>query len=174
MAEEDNIAKKEIKYTGVMDVKEIYEGISSNMSNLGYDVDETEHILKTKGGKRTHEIKWECTKNIDKYTRFLIKVEIKTKDVADVDVEEAGKSVRKEEGEIKVKLESYLVTDYLGKWMGSPYNVFLKNFFDRFLYGRRTSPGLARGTYKQWIEKITSDFDIIVNEIKALFHLYKL
>ncbi|PIO00532.1 hypothetical protein COT72_00450 [archaeon CG10_big_fil_rev_8_21_14_0_10_43_11] len=172
MAEEDLIIEKTIQYDGVYEFKEVYATLSDVLITFGYDIKEKKQVLKSKGSSRSHEVEWECTRNVDKYTRFLIKFKIKA-NVSDTSVEEGGKKMPKESGDLKVEIKSSLVTDYAGRWEGSPYSRFLKSFFDRFLYGKKASASLSSGTYKQWIVKLSSETQTVIDELKALLHLYK-
>ncbi len=172
MAEEDIILEKTIAYEGVMDFKEVYELLSSTFGTLGYNIAEEKQVLKSKGAKRTHEAEWVCTRNVDQYTLFQIKLSISAT-VSDIDVSEEGVAVRRESGSLKLKFKGSLITDYANKWEGSPYYKVMKNFFDKFLYGKGRSASLAKGTYKQWIGKVSDDFETVIGEVKALLHLYK-
>jgi hypothetical protein len=173
LAESDLVIKRKLTYSGVFDFKDFYDMLNGVYSELKYDIDEIDHKAKHTARGLVYNIIWESTKNVDDYTRFKVWMKILTDKMKRVEVEEAGKKKEMFEGDIRMIFKGFLVTDYGGKWEGNPYLVFLKGFFDKYLYGRQGSPALAKGIYHEWVVKLDKDVREIMNETKSFLHVYK-
>ena len=173
MAENDLVVKRKLAYTGVFDFKDFYEALMGAYDDLKYDVDEVDHKAKHKETGLFYTLIWESVKNVDDYTRFYIWMKLLTENMKEVEVEDGGKKRKMYDGDIRIIFKGYLVTDYGGRWEGNPYLVFLKGFFDKYLYGKQGSPRLAKGLYKEWVIKLEKDVNGVMNEAKAFLHMQK-
>lgn len=173
MPESDQIAKNKVSYSGVLDIKEFYEMLNSVYSELKYEIDEIDHKVKHTSKGMLYAFIWENTKNVDDYTRFKIWMKVYAENLQPVQADVDGKKKELHEGEVQIIFKSFVITDYGGKWEGNPYLVFLKGFFDKYLYGRQGTPYLAKGVYADWIDKCLKDQADIIKEVKAFLHLYK-
>ena len=166
---EDLIIKKKVKYAGVFDFNDFYEMLNGAFGQLSYDIDEVDH--KKKGS--VYGFIWEGFKIVDDYSRFKIWLKVHITNLKEVEVDDNGKKRKMYEGDVLMIFKGFIITDYGGKWEANPYLVFLKGFFDKYLYGKQGSPTIAKGVYKQWVVKLDQDVAEIINESKSFLHMYK-
>ncbi len=170
MGETDQIIKKKLSYSGVFDLKEFYEMLAGVIGSLGYEISEGDHKFKGK----SYAFIWNCDKQVDDYSQLSIWLRFDGTSLKEVEVDDNGVKRKMYQGDIYILFKGSVTTDYGGRWEANPYLVFLKGFFDKYLYGRQGSPALAKGAYASWVKSIDSDVKEVINEIKSFLHLYKL
>ena len=170
---EDLIVKKKVSYSGVFDLKEFYDLLNSAFGDLAYEVVEKDHKLKHQSRGLLYGFIWEGEKNVDDYSRLKLWLKVQATSLKKVEIEDGGKKREMYEGDVLMVFQGFVVTDYGGKWAANPYLVFLKGFFDKYLYGRQGSPALAKGVYKEWVAKMDSDVKEVINEAKSFLQMYK-
>jgi len=165
MAEEVKVLPTSVKYSGIFNMKDLYSLLYDLLTGLGYGVTEEGYKSTTKpDGSEDLEISWDCTKNMDNYTRFRIKIFIKADGISKVKVKEGDIEVTKNKGSAEVKFTAYTITDFENKWELNPLLKFFKGLFDKYIYS---------STYKNWKSKIVEETYTIVNEVKSFFGLQK-
>jgi len=147
----------------LFDIKEVYKHAHDWLEWRKFDVVEKEHKEKTTAKGREIKMKWECTRDVDEYSRFEIDVEWEMYGINDVSMKHEGKDLKLQTGNIVIFVSAILVTDYSGKWETSRLNVFLKSFFEKYLYA-----GVVE-TLKTELWREGWDF---YNELKAYLNLY--
>ncbi|MBR9678825.1 MAG: hypothetical protein GON13_00980 [Nanoarchaeota archaeon] len=169
----DLVVKKKVSYSGVFDMKDFYELLNSIFCELDYDITEKDHKLKHQPDGILYGFIWEGEKSVDDYSLLKIWLKVHASGLKKVEIEDGGKKREMYEGNILMVFQGSIVTDYGGKWEANPYLVFLKGFFDKYLYGKQGSPALAKGVYKDWVAKISRDVKEVINEAKSFLQMYK-
>ena len=128
-----------------------------------YSVIEKNYKEKITPGGKNIEIKWECTKKVDEYSKFKITVEWGFFGINDIKAVKDGKEVKMQHGEIDIRVTVDLVLDYQDKWEESAFLTFLKSFYEKYLYV---------GTIGKLKGDLWDEGWKFFNEIKAFVELY--
>ena len=148
----------------IFDLDEIYKHAHDWLDWRKYDITEKAYKEKNSPGGREVKIEWECTRDIDEYSQFELKVKWVLLGVNDVKVEHMGKDVKMQKGEINIYISAFVVLDYLEKWEKTPMMKFMKGFYEKYLYVG-TIESLKAEMWKEGWE--------LYNELKAFLNLYR-
>jgi hypothetical protein len=163
MAEETIIVpESKVRYKGIFSFTDFYRFFVDTFRTLGYTIDEEKYRHKEKADSTEIEIVWNCYKNIDDYTRFLIKAKILVVDMKKVQIQKEGVTTTADSGDIEITFTARLVTDYLDRWETSPILKFVKGIYDRYLY---------KPTFESYKKRIVDEMYTTENETKSFFNL---
>ena len=164
MAEKEEIYNSKIKYSGVFSYKDFYQ--------FCYDwlmeetelktFNEREYEEKINGNEKEVKIKWEGTKDITDYFRFLIKVEFHITNMVNVEINQDGNKIKMNKGKVKMTVKGELVRDYKGKFETSGFNKFLRGVYEKWVITQRLD---HFETY------VTDKCDKFLNQAKAYLDL---
>lgn len=161
MPETDFVVRDlKITYDGVFDLKEIITHIKGWLDLSKFDYTEKEYKDILKEDKRDIKIELDCSKVIDEYLQKTINITLKIKDHKIVQV----KNKNLVQGNLTIKLESKLKSDYNSSWEGKPLTKFVRGIYDKFVKGD------IYETYKKDIKEKTYE---LYNELKAYMNLHK-
>ena len=166
MAKEDTILKDvkvELK-KAIFNLTELYKHAHDFLESRNYTIVEKEYKEKVTAQGREINIKWECEKEVDEYSKFNIAVKWTAQFINDVKVKQGEKEIKMQSGEISVKVSSKLILDYNEKWESHLFLKFLQSFYEKYLY---------IGTITQLKEKLWEDSWDLYNEIKSFLNIYK-
>jgi hypothetical protein len=147
----------------LFDVDEVYKHAHDWLDWRKFDIVEKKYKQSAKANGREIEIKWECTRDIDAYSQFEIDVKWQMFGINDVKMKHEGKDVKLQSGNITIEITVYLKLDYNDKWETSPFNKFMKAFYEKYLYVGTIE------NLKNELWTIGWDF---YNELKAYLNLY--
>jgi len=151
---QDLIIEKE----GKLNVQQLYKTLRAWFNANKYFILEKEYkdILKT--GSSDLNISWEAIKKADDYTKLKIRVMLTGSEIKKT---ESNNIV---EGNMNIKFESLLETDYEDKWEGNPLFKFVRSLFDKF--GKEST----RSSHENDLKEATYD---LYNKIKSFLSLEK-
>ncbi len=153
-----------LSYNGLFNVTELYKTINSWCKEKGYDRREMrneEHIYPS--GKFI-DMELMPFKKVSDYAMFVIRMQITMHDVKEVDVEKNKYKQRLNQGKIDIIFDSFLETDYEGRWEQNPFYFFVRTVFDKFIYRNYT---------RRFEENLTSDTNHLHTTIKSFLNLYR-
>lgn len=150
--------------SALFDIDELYKHAHDWLEWRKYSVTEKKYKENHKAGGREIEIKWECQRDIDEYSRFQLDVRWHLLGVNDVEVEHAGKNVKMQKGELNIFISAIIIFDYNEKWEQSPMMKFMKSFYEKYLYAG-TVENLKNELWKEGWE--------LYNEMKSFLNLYQ-
>ena len=161
MAERELIVDKErIDYEGPFEMVDFYRLFEAFAIDMAYDRKELKHAESvTKEGKFI-ELELEPWKTLTDYAKSFIHVRVQMANVKDIVVD--GK--RLQTGKISVVIDGILETDYESRWEGKPVLLFLRSFYDKYIY-----KPLAGGFDKM----IRSDTMHLKEVVKAFLNMYQ-
>ena len=145
----------------IVDMKELYKVIKNWFSFQGYDILEKEHLRR---GPNDLFIKWENEKKMDDYVKFKFKIQVTIADKEEVVVKKHGKEKRKQRGNVKIYMETFLEKDYDDRWSKTPMQQFMRGFYDRFLIGSRMD---------RFAKELERQTFVLRDELKAYLKLQK-
>ncbi len=102
MSEVDYVIPPEItlSYEGDLDLKELYNLVKSWLRDKGFFLMEKQH----EGTPEKFKSKWDATKKIDDYAKYVIKVTLEASNLKPISI----KNKNMYNGQFNVKFESYI------------------------------------------------------------------
>ena len=148
----------------IYDLQEVYQHAHDWLAWLKYDIWENEYQETITPGGKVIKIFWNCEREIDDYSKFIIEVRFEMFGMTDIEVQQAGERAKMQKGEINAFISAFLETDRQNKWSEKPYLKFMKSFFEKYLYKGQIEVMQGQLWKEGW------DF---YNELKAFLNLYK-
>jgi len=162
MPEKDYVEQTlQVKHKGIFNLDELYKTLVKWFTMYKYKVHEIEYKDYKEDGKNMLYVKWEASKKVTDYVKYVIETELNVNDFKEVMVDKK-KNV---EGEISMKFAGYLLKDYEEVWSRKGYMKFMREVYDKFLHGYKLAE-----TEKELKDELYK----VVNEIKSHLNLMKL
>jgi hypothetical protein len=164
MSEKDIIFNSSVKLKeGIFDFKEYYK--------FCYDwlAEETELLLseskyneKLVGDGKNIDIEWNGFRKLTDYFKFDAKVKFKIIQLKKVEINQDGRKIKMNHGEVKLSIKGTLVRDWQGKFETNAFKKFLRSVYEKYIIESRID---------QFEEKIITDCDEFLNQAKAYLDL---
>ena len=122
-----------IETSGIVDLNGLYENVWEWFRENKYNTLEANHTEKVAASGKEIKIVWSGYKDPDDYVRFWIEVEMWILRANDVMVEENGKKVRRQRGDLEVTFTSYFNKDYRHRFKSSAAGRFLRELYEKYL-----------------------------------------
>lgn len=158
MAEKDSVFSTKVKYTGIWDFKQIYRFLYDWFSDHGYKIIEKGYTEKIKADGKEIEVKWEATRKISDYFKFLIKVDWLILGMTETEVQKEGVKMKINKGYIELKIAAVLIKDYEHRWESSAFLKFLRGIYDRYI---------IKGRIESYEDKLLAEVDELVAQSKS-------
>jgi len=162
MVEEDKVFSGKTKHSGFFDFKDTYNFCYEWLTEEGYFVQEKKYVEKVKPGGKEIEVEWEADRKISDYFKFRIKVRFLILGMKEVEVEQDGKKIKMNKGEMNIFVTAILLKDYENRWENSAIMKFLRGIYDRFIIRERID---------KYEEKIFSEADEFIAQIRSFLAL---
>ena len=164
MAQENTVLKKKLTHKGYWSFKDFYEFCFDWIQDNGYFLSEKEYKEKISAMGKNVEIKWEATKEVTDYFKYQIKLNWQVLGLVEAEVEEEGKKIKTNKGEVKISFEAVLIKDYESKWENKPIWKFLRGTYDKYI---------IKTTAEEQAAKLIGDTNELIDQIKAFLNLGK-
>jgi hypothetical protein len=163
MAEKETVFSSEVKYNGIFSFKDFYKFCYDWLTEeVGLDVSENIYEEKLSGDSKDIKIEWAGESKLTDYFRFDAKVDIVVRNLTGVEINQGGRKVKTNKGDVKVKIKGILVRDYEGKFEATAFNKFLRSIYEKWVITSRVS---------QFEDKIVGSCDDFLGQTKAYLDL---
>ncbi len=157
MAEIDIVVPKiTVQQKAIIDVKELYSLIKKFALDKGYNL--AEENYKQEG--ETTKVDLEAFRDVDDYTRYIIKISIATSDLKEV---ETRKKILYE-GVIELEFEARLKRDYEGTWEKKPIHRIMRGFFDKYV---------MKGKFDNYASELKDETYLLMEQVRSFLRLPK-
>ncbi len=155
-----------LKWKGIFDFDDLYQKMKFWLDFYGFGDEnssfkEEKYVQRLKGDSKQIEIRWKGEKIINDYFSYVITITFFALGLKDIKVEEDGKQIGKNTGEIEMRFSAHLVTNRQGKWKK---DGLMKKIYESYII-------------KDRIEQNTIDlYEMTYNfrdEIKAMLDLHR-
>jgi len=161
MGEEKEVFAQTLKHKGFYNYSETYNFCYNWFKNEGYSLSEDEYTEKVSGAKEIL-IKWKAKKKVTDYFQQIIEVNWHILGQVDAEVEENGKKIKTNKGEVKLAIKAKLKRDYEETWDKQPYYKFLRGIYDKYI---------MRTTIDEYEDALADKAQKFVEETKAFLNL---
>jgi len=162
MAEKKEVYKQKVKQTGYWNYKDLYNFCYNWLKDEGYKLKEKEYIEKISPAGKEIILKWEASKKITDYFKHVIEVDWHILFMKDAEVEQDGKKVSTNKGEVGITLKANLVRDYEERWEDKPFYKFLRGVYEKYI---------IRATKEEYEDDLEDKAKEFLKEIKAFLNL---
>jgi hypothetical protein len=162
MGEEKSVMKESVKHKGNFNYADFYNYCYNWLKNEGYLLFEKEYTEKASSFGKEIVIKWEANRKITDYYMFTIEVKWHILGMNDTEVEENGKKIKTNKGEVKLEISAKLKKDYEETWDKDPFYKFLRGIYDRYI---------MRTTEDEYEDKLIDKTEKFIEDVKAFLNL---
>ncbi len=129
-----------VKWKGVFSMSDLYKHIKMWLDYQGYGNEdktfqEEKFVQRMKGDTQQLEIRWYAQKDISDYFAFVIKMGFFVLGLKDVELEQDGKKIKTQAGEVEIRISSHVLTDRQKKW-GEKKGAF-QTIYEKFIISNR-------------------------------------
>lgn len=163
MAEKDTVYSSKMKYGGIFNFKDLYSFCYTWLSEeTGLSVAEEEYSEKISGQAKNIDIKWVGEVEVSDYFKFQVKIEFKFLNVTPVEVNQGGKTVKTNKGDITMKVKGVLVKDYEGKFETTARMKIWRTIYEKWMIS---------GRVKEFEDKLAGACDEYLGQTKAFLDI---
>ena len=149
-------------YKGLIDVKGLYRLLDKWFAERGYDkMEEWNYEEVYEDGKQI-TLKLKPYKKLSDYAMVEIRINAVLSKLKETEVEHDGVKTTLMKGQAKFQFETFVVTDYEGRWGSKPFYFFLKTLLDKFFFGSYT---------EKYEAVVIKDKDNLRRELKSFLNM---
>ena len=126
-----------IKYSGFYELDKLLNILKGVIEDYGYGLTIDEHTENVKTSGKEYKIVWTATKDVTEYVTYTIKMEIIILRQIDVLLEENGKQVRKQRGDMEIRFKASVKKNYRGPFKPTAFGNFLRYTYERYIVMKR-------------------------------------
>jgi len=151
-------------YDGLFNASELYQLIGGFFFEKNWDYKEkmNQEVI-TPSGKQVF-IELEPWKSSTDYYKLITKIRMIMTDLKDVEVEHEGKTLKLNQGLVRITFDGYVLSDRWDRWTTQPFTWFLSIIFEKYLF---------RSHFRKLETWLKSDLDDLLNRIKTFLNTYK-
>ncbi len=158
------IDRLKLSYEGLFNADELYSVIANFFYEKGYDwFEKLNESVITPSGKQIRLV-FEPWKNITDYYKLIIRIRVNISDLKELGVEHEGKTLRVNQGAIKVIIDGYVLSDRKGKWNKMPVYWFLSQIMEKYFF---------REHYQKSEDWVKADIESLHQQIKTYLNTFK-
>jgi len=153
-----------VNYSGIFDYKQLLNAVRSFFNEKHYAMIQEEHTESAKSSGRETKFDIAPFRDVDEYVRFKINLELLMWRSLDVVVEENGKKIRKQKGDLEVRFKASIVKNYKPSFQKNKFGGFLRQTYERYIIRRRLL---------DYEEKLQAETEELINRIKSVLGISK-
>ena len=152
------------RYEGLFNAAEIFNVISSFFFEKGYDwFEDMNEELITPEGKQLRMV-LAPSKSTSDFYKIKAKIKVIMTNVKDVEVEHDGKTLRLNQGVVKMIIDGFVQSDRSGAWTKSPFYWFLTILGQKYFF---------KNHFQKMETWIISDLDDMHQQLKTYMNTFK-
>jgi len=155
------IPVQKIRHIGIFDFKELYYTCYNWFSHEQYDLAEKNYTEKINPKGREVEIEWDAVRKVSEYLKFQIMVRWRIIEMNDVEVEQDGKKIKLQKGDVEIRFFIILLKDYEHRWEGNSFSSWLRKIYDKYFIKSRID---------KYEGKLVEEVNDLIGQAKAVLH----
>jgi len=137
MVETSLVFEGKAVYNGIFDFKEVYKFMYDWIASYQYSIFETKYSEKVKAEGKELEVIWLCLRKLSDYFRYKFTVTTRVFYMTSVEVMKDGIKVKRDKGELEIKIKAFLERDYEHRWETNPLLKFFRGLYDKYVIRSR-------------------------------------
>jgi len=162
MSEKSDIFKQVVKHKGFYNYAELYNFCYDWLKSEDYLVEERQYLEKMTSYGKEVKIEWKAWKKISDYYKNVIEVTWHILGMNDAEVEENGKKIKTNKGEVKITFVGVLERDYEDTWEKEPFWKFMRSIYDKYI---------MRTTQDEYEVRLINKAQAYVEDVKSFLNL---
>lgn len=159
------VMKEFLKYSGLFSARDLWKTIDHWFADNGFgDRVELYHDEKVTKTHKDIEVRYMPYKKVSDYVKIEHRMIINIFNLVKKTVEKDGHKLKLDQGDVKIQFDSYIITDYEGRWENRPEFFFIRTLIDKFIF--RTYTGKYEAMTKQQVDELKA-------EIEGFLNIYK-
>ncbi|MBI2572783.1 hypothetical protein HYV86_02900 [Candidatus Woesearchaeota archaeon] len=151
-------------YEGLFNAEELYAVISTFFFEKGWDWNEKINQEQVTPNGKQIRLVFTPWKSSTDYYKLKVEIHLQMLDVRDVEIEQNGKNLQVQHGQIRMLIDGFIMSDRAGKWTGSPFYWFVGFMIEKYFFNRHVAK------LEAWIK---SDIDDLYTKIKNYLNVFK-
>ena len=152
------LPEQKVRHVGIFDFKEVYRICYEWFINEGYDVAEKVYLERIQQKGKEIEINWVAVRKVSDYFRFRIESKWHILGLTDIEVEENGKKIKMNQGDLEIRFNVILEKDYKHQWENNNFFKGLRKIYDRYILKARIL---------EYEKKLFLEMTSLANQVKA-------
>lgn len=154
---------KTLAYQGYFDFARLWRNVRDFVENRNYHYLEKNHneLIREEGKDIYVEV--DVDRELSDYVRSRIVVRCTASSLTDVSIEQDGRTLFLNDGAVKVEFDTFIITDFEGRFADKGFLFFLRTMLEKFVYTRQL---------KKFQAIAQEDTDALVKEVKAYLNLF--
>ncbi len=161
MPERDYVADVlQLSYSGVFDFDGLYKVLYRWFQQYRYSFKELDYKEFKDGGVKKLQIKWQATRKVTDYVRYVFEVGFLLNNMNEVVV----KNKKRMSGSLSISVAAYLEKDYEETWARRTWLKFVREVYDRFVTGSKIT---------EMQQELITEMNAFRNEVKTFLNMQK-
>ena len=163
MAEKDKVVINKVKYMGIFNFSEFYKFCYFWLRDeTGLLLSEDKYKEKLVGDSKNIEIEWTGIKEFTDYFKFEAKIIFNIIGLTNTEINQDGKKIKTNKGNIEINVRGNLVKDYKGKFEKTAFQKFLRGVYEKMIIQSRV---------EEFQEEIITECGDFLSQAKAYLDL---
>ena len=162
MAQKKEVYKQKLKQTGYWNYTELYNFCFDWLKDNGYKLKEKQYTEKVSSFGKELIIEWEASKKVTDYFKNTITMKWHVLGMKDTEVEQDGKKISTNKGEVGIDFTGTLVKDYEEKWEGKPFWKVMRGVYEKYI---------IRSTIDEYADDLEDDVKDMIKDTKAFLQI---
>lgn len=128
-----------LRYEGYTDFSRFWHLIRKLLEKRGYEYLEHEHNEIVKQDGKDIYLHVDADRTVSDYAKLRLVIKCTVNDLCDAKVETDSGTKRMDDCELSLVADSYVITDYQGRYQDKAWLFFLRTIAEKFLYRREIS-----------------------------------
>ncbi|MBD3259622.1 hypothetical protein GF371_03235 [Candidatus Woesearchaeota archaeon] len=164
MGEKLTVAEKKISYSGLFNVRDLYNVFVSWITEKDWDLIEPTHKETVSEKGKEIVFIFEPEKKMSDYVKFYGYFEIVMSDVEDIVIKKGEKDVPMNKGSVDILIKGIIKTDYEGMWVSTPLHTVMQAFYEKFI---------KASEIKSFKKELTADIEHLNSQLKSHLNLFQ-
>jgi len=161
MAELNSVLDEVVKHKSFFNYSDLYTFCYNWFKNEDYLLSEDEYIEKMSSAGKEVQIRWVAKKKVSDYYRNVITLKWHILTMTDVEVEENGKKIKTNKGDLKLTFKAELEKDWENSWDKHPFWKFMRGVYDRYV---------IRTTTDEYEVRLIEKAQTLIEDVKAFLN----
>jgi hypothetical protein len=138
------VVNNRITYEGIFSIHGLYQVIDKWLTDKNYDKFDKVHTEVIKPDGKYIDIELEPDRNLDDYTKYVIRVRLFCSHLKDVTVDIDGKKQKLNEGKVVVILDSWVKTDWQDRMESKPLYHIIRSVYNKYIFKGEAAQNVKR------------------------------
>jgi hypothetical protein len=138
------VTNNRVTYEGVFSIHGLYQVIDKWLTDKNYDKNDKVHSEVVKPDGKYIDVELEPDRNLDDYTKYVIRIRLFCSHLKDVTVEMDGRKQKLNDGKIVIIFDSWVKTDWQDRMESKPLYHIIRSVYNKYIFKGEASQNVKR------------------------------